>query len=119
MRDAAFRKSLEEGTFDRRDAPWLHLYNWYDYIGSLVKQHLVPEESVMDVFSWVMVQDWERGEDLVAVTRRTGGEGIWENFEYLVVRSRRCLKVNRGGRYPRNVPRIPLAGRWLAVDHPA
>ena len=28
--DPAFRKSVEEGTFDRRSAPWLHLYNWYD-----------------------------------------------------------------------------------------
>ncbi len=119
IRDAAFRRRLEEGTFDRRDAPWLHLYNWYDYIGSLVKQQLVPEESIMDVFSWVMVQDWERGEDLVAVIRRTGGDGIWENFEYLVVRSRKWLKVNSGGKYPRNVPRIPLTDRWLPVDHPA
>lgn len=73
----------------------------------------------MDVFSWVMVQDWERGQDIIAVSRRLGGPGIWENFEYLVVRAREWLKVHGGGRYPRNVPRIPVEDRWFIVDHPA
>jgi hypothetical protein len=116
--DAGFRKSIEEGSFDRRNAPWLHLYNWYDYVGSLVKQGLVPEESIMDVFSFVMVQDWDRGQDLIALSRRRGGAGIWENFEFLVARSRRWLEVHGGGQYPKNVPRIPVPDRWMSVDHP-
>jgi len=118
LKDPAFRQSLEDGTFDRRNAPWLHLYNWYDYIGSLVKQGLVPEESIMDVFSWVMVHDWEDGLDIIAISRRRGGDGIWENFEFLVVRARRWLEVSGGGKYPPNVPRIRVEDRWLAVDHP-
>jgi hypothetical protein len=116
--DAAFRKSIEDNTYDRRNAPWLHLYNWYDYIGSLVKQGLVPEESITDVFSWVMVQDWERGQDLIAVSRRIGGPGIWENFEYLVVRASEWLKSHQGSAYPKHTPRLTVNDRWLAVDHP-
>ncbi len=117
--DAAYRKGIEEHTFDRRTAPWLHLYNWYDYIGSLVKQQLVPEQSVLDVFSFVMTQDWERGQDIIAVARRTVGPAVWENFEYLVARSHIWHKAHSKGAYPRNAPRIPVEDRWLAVDHPA
>ena len=119
MTDAAYRKSIEENTFDRRNAPWLHLYNWYDYIGSLVKQQLVPEESVLDVFSFVVTQDWELGQDIIAVARRGGGPAVWENFEYLVARTRIWSKAHAAGAYPRNAPRIPVDDRWLAVDHPA
>jgi hypothetical protein len=118
MTDAAYRKSIEEGTFDRRDAPWLHLYNRYDYIGSLVKQQLVPERSVLDVFSFVMTQDWDRGLDIIAVARRGAGPAVWENFEYLVARARIWHKANSQGAYPRNAPRIPVEDRWLAVDRP-
>jgi len=117
--DAAFRKSIEDNTYDRRRAPWLHLYNWYDYIGSLVKQNLVPEEAIMDVFSWVLINDWKDAEDLIAVSRRIGGSGIWENFEYLVVRAREWLESHRGSAYPKNAPRLTVADRWLSVDHPA
>jgi hypothetical protein len=116
--DAGFRRGIETNTYDRREAPWLHLYNWYDYVGSLVKQGLVPEEAVMDVFSFLLVNDWKDGEDLIALNRRVGGQGIWENFEYLVVCSKRWLDRNRGGRYPSNFPRIALQDRWLSTDHP-
>jgi hypothetical protein len=119
MTDAAYRKSIEDHTFDRRNAPWLHLYNWYDYIGSLVKQQLVSEQSVLDVFSFVMTQDWERGQDIIAVARRGVGPALWENFEYLVARSSIWQKAHSKGAYPRNAPRIPVKDRWLAVDHPA
>jgi hypothetical protein len=116
--DPDFRASLEQGTYDRREAPWLHLYNWYDYVGSLVKQRLVPEEAVMDCYSWVLVNDWRDGQDLIALSRRIGGPGIWENFEYLVVCSRRWLEKHHGGRYPQRMPRIAVEDRWLAIDHP-
>src|SRR5215469_4481269 len=67
LSDSAFRHALERGDYDRRSAPWIHLYNWYDYVGSLVKQGLVPEEAVMDVYSQVLVGDWKTGQDIIAV----------------------------------------------------
>lgn len=118
VNDPAFRASIENNTFDRREAPWLHLYNWYDYIGSLVKQGLVPAEAVLDCFALVLVTDWTDAQDLVAISRRNRGPGVWENFEYLVVCSRRWIEKNQGGSYPRNLPRIALEDRWLAIDHP-
>ena len=117
--NTAFRKSIEDNTFDRRKAPWLHLYNWYDYIGSLIKQELVPEEAIMDVFSGILVRDWKDGEDLIVVTRRVAGPGIWENFEYLVVLAEDWNESHKGTAYPKHARRLALNDRWLAVDHPA
>jgi hypothetical protein len=119
LADAAFRKSIEENTYDRRHAPWLHLYNWYDYVGSLVKQRLVPEEAIMDVFSWLLIKDWSDGERLIAVTRRVGGLGVWENFEYLVFRAQAWEEAHKGVAYPKHARRLPLTDPWLALDHPA
>jgi len=73
----------------------------------------------MDVFSWILVNDWKDAEDLIAVSRRRGGPGIWENFEYLVVRARAWLDYHHGGAYPKHAPRLTVNDRWLAVDHPA
>ncbi|HME82735.1 MAG TPA: hypothetical protein VKF82_11775 [Candidatus Eremiobacteraceae bacterium] len=119
VQDPAFRKSIEDNTYNRQDAPFLHLYNWYDYVGSLVKQRLIPAEAIMDVYSWVLVNDWKDGEDLIAISRRVGGSGIWENFEYLVVLAREWLDSHQGSAYPKGARRIALKDRWLAQDHPA
>lgn len=116
--DADFRQSLELNTFDRRQAPFVHLYNWYDYVGSLVKQGLLPVESVMDTVGGVLIRDWREGEDLIAICRRRAGQGIWENFEYLVVCSKRWQEKYQNGRYPKHFPRIAVEDRWLSTDHP-
>lgn len=119
LSDPEFRRSLEEGTYNRKDAAWNHLYNWYDYIGSLVKQGLIPEEAMMDVYSTVLVGDWEAGKDLIAVARRAGGPGTWENFEYLVWLSRRWTEFHEGSAYPRHAARLPLHDPWLDEDRRA
>ncbi|MBV8366160.1 MAG: hypothetical protein JO194_06645 [Candidatus Eremiobacteraeota bacterium] len=116
LSDPEFRMKLEEGDYDRRTASWIHLYNWYDYVGSLVKQGLVPEEAVMDVYSNVLVGDWKTGEDIIAITRRRSGPGIWENFEYLAWLSMKWLEFHEGSVYPRGAQRLPLKDRWLEED---
>lgn len=117
--DQEFRRSIEEGTYNRRDASWNHLYNWYDYVGSLVKQGLVPEEAVMDVYSQVLVGDWETGKELIAVARRRSGAGTWENYEYLVWLSKRWLEFHEGSQYPRHAARLPIVDPWLEEDRHA
>jgi hypothetical protein len=107
---------LESGDYDRKNAPWMHLYNWYDYVGSLVKQGLIPEDSIMDVYSEVLTGDWREGEGIIAITRRRLGPGIWENFEYLVWLSRRWLEFNERSLYPRHAKRLPLNDSWLDED---
>jgi hypothetical protein len=85
--DPAFRRSLIEGTFERRNNPWLNLANSYDWVGSLVKQALIPEESLLDVYSGRILQAWNIIEGVVPLVRQRSGSAVWENFEYLVVRA--------------------------------
>lgn len=116
LTDPEFRGMLESGDYDRKNAPWVQLYNWYDYVGSLVKQGLIPEESIMDVYSEVLTGDWKEGEGIIAITRRRGGPGIWENFEYLAWLSQRWLEFHERSLYPRHAKRLPLDDQWLEED---
>jgi len=116
LSDPVFRRMLEDGDYDRRDAPWVHLYNWYDYVGSLVKQGLIPQESIMDVYSMVLVGDWKEGENIIAITRRKTGPGTWENFEYLAWLSTKWLEFHEGSIYPRNASRMPTEDKYVDED---
>ena len=119
LADPEFRRMLEDGDYERRDAPWIHLYNWYDYVGSLVKQGLIPQEAILDVYSMVLLGDWNEGEGIVAITRRRSGSGTWENFEYLAWLSKKWIEYNEGSVYPRNAGRMPIADKWLDEDRRA
>jgi len=114
--DPAFRRSLEDDTFDRKDAQWLHLFNWYDYVGSLVKQGLMSEEAIMDVYSPVLIRDWNDGQGIIAVIRRDTGPGTWENFEYLVWLAHKWMEFHEGSAYPRNASRLPIVDEWFDED---
>lgn len=102
--------------YDRRNAPWVQLYNWYDYVGSLVKQGFVPETAVLDIYSSVLASDWKDGEGIIAITRRRGGPGKWENFEYLAWLAYKWLQLHDGSTYPRAAQRLPLVDQWLNED---
>ena len=119
IQDAAFRKALQDNTFDRHNNPWLNLANSYEWFGSLVKHGLIPHEEVMDVYAGRIVQAWELVEDVVIVSRRRGGPSVWENFEYLVVLARKWTADHPQGYYPNHFPRLELVDKWLAADQAA
>ena len=119
MEEAAFRKSLQDSTFERDNNPWLNLANSYEWFGSLVKHGLIPHEEVMDVYASRVIQAWDLVADAVAVSRRVEGPAVWENFEYLVVLARKWVANHPNGYYPRNFPRLGLTDKWLAADQAA
>lgn len=110
--DPTFRRSVMDGTFERKGNPWLNLANSYDWVGSLVKHNLIPEEALLDVYSGRVVQAWDIVEPIVPLVRRRGGPEVWENFEFLVVRARRWSLQHADGAYPRNVPRLKIDVTW-------
>ncbi|HEV2038155.1 MAG TPA: hypothetical protein VGQ96_06055, partial [Candidatus Eremiobacteraceae bacterium] len=59
------------------------LGNSYDWVGSLVKHGLIPAEAVLDVYSWRILRAWELMEDVVAISRREDGPGIWKTSSIL------------------------------------
>ena len=71
---------------------------------------------MVDVFAYRLIRDWNIGQQIIAITRRRFGPGIWENFEYLVVEAQRFAAKRPEGDYPKGVPRLPIVDQWLAAD---
>jgi hypothetical protein len=119
LSDPAYRQSILDGTFERRDNPWLNLANSYDWVGSLVKHNLIPEEALLDVYSFRVTQAWEIVEPLVPLIRSRAGNAVWENFEYLVVRARAWGLQNADGAYPKGTPRLQIDASWPELQAPS
>lgn len=109
--DATYRRAILDGTYERKNNPWLNLANSYDWVGSLVKHKLIPEDSLLDVYAGRVEQAWSIIEGVVPLVRRRG-PGVWENFEYLVVRAREWDAAHKNGDYPKGVPRLRINVTW-------
>lgn len=116
IEDPDFRKSIVQATYARGNNPWLNMCNSYEWVGSLVKHGLIPEEPFMDVYSSRILSAWTILEPIFALARRRGDRSIWENFEYLIVRSRRWETLYPDGAYPKGVPRLEYNDAYRAAD---
>jgi hypothetical protein len=110
--DPSYRRSVLDGSYERKNNPWLNLANSYDWVGSLVKHKLIPEEALLDVYSGRVIQAWEIIEGIVPLVRKRAGQAVWENFEYLVVQARQWNVQHATGAYPKGVPRLQLRANW-------
>jgi hypothetical protein len=110
--DEAYRRAVLDGSYERKNNPWLNLANSYDWVGSLVKHNLIPEESLLDVYVWRVDQAWTIVEGIVPLVRARSGLAVWENFEYLVVRAREWTAAHKDGAYPKGVPRLRVNVTW-------
>ena len=108
LADPAYRQSLIDGTFDR-DVAWLNLANSYDWVGSLVKNRLIPADAFLDVYSYRVMQAWKIIEPAAAVIRPVVSDAVWENFEYLYVKAEDWTKLHQHGTYPKHLRRLKLA----------
>lgn len=116
MPDPAYRRSILEGTFERSNNPWLQLVNSYEWLGSLVRRGLIPEDPIMDVYSGRIISAWKSVESIIAVARRRPeNASLLENFEYLYVRSTRYLSHNPST-YPAHMPRAEIHDTWAEAD---
>jgi hypothetical protein len=109
--DPGYRRAILDGTFERKDNPWLNLANSYDWVGSLVKHGLIPAEPLLDVYMTRVIGAWQIIEGIVPLAR-TRAPAAWENFEYLVVKAREWDAQHPNGAYPKGVPRLPIDVTW-------
>ncbi len=105
--DPDYVASVIDNTFDRSVA-WLQLGNSYDWVGSLVKNRLIPVDAFLDVYSFRISQAWELMEPVTVLARHNAGEAIWENFEYLYVAAQRWNKKHHNGNYPSHIAHATL-----------
>ncbi len=119
LADPGYRQSIIDGTFDR-DVAWLNLANSYDWVGSLVKNRLIPIDAFMDVYAYRIIQAWKVIEPVAALVRPHANDTIWENFEYLYIKAQDFDKgLRNGSSYPKHVRRadIPPFSVPLPVGH--
>lgn len=107
LNDPAYVASVIDNTFDRSVA-WLQLGNSYDWVGSLVKNRLIPIDAFLDVYSFRIVQAWELMVPITVLARHQSSDAIWENFEFLYVQGLAWTKRHEHGNYPSHVKHAPL-----------
>lgn len=114
--DPDYRRAIFEAKYDRANNPWLNMCNSYEWVGSLVKHNLIPEEPFMDVYSNRILMAWNILQPVIAIVRRRGDPSFWENFEYLVVQAKVWENQNPHGAYPKDAPRLVIEDEWLDAD---
>ncbi len=103
--DPAFMDELD-GPVDRGRHPELHICDWYEQVGSFLKHGLLSELVMMDVSANSCYTIWSSIEPVITRMRRTRGDSLYENFEYMAARGVLFQRAHPHGCYPKDTPRI-------------
>ena len=90
--------------------------SYFEHMGSMLNGGLLDSALVLGNWSRNAVAIWKALEPIIALMRRVDGTTVYENFEYLVVRSREWTTGHPSGMYPRGVQRIELDDPWREED---
>ncbi len=102
--DPAYLQDLENDPVDSHVHKELIACEYYERLGSYVKNGLIAADLYLDCSSPAMY--WNMLAPVIAALRKVRGPSAYENFEYLVVLERRWDARHPEGNYPRGVPRI-------------
>lgn len=109
LREADYRSELIEiGFVDSRTHLELVACNWFNAMGTLLKNGLVSERTFMDLFGRLIVYYWKELTPVVALMRRKRGAVQYHDFEYIACRAKGWLKRYPEGTFPANVVRESL-----------
>jgi len=109
MRDEAYRAELTRvGFVDSETHPEMVVCNWFNEMGTLLRNKLVDEATFLDLFDRLTTYYWGLLAPSIALLRRNRGDWQYENFEYLAAAAERWRAANPHGRYPRDARRMPL-----------
>lgn len=106
LKDPNFRADLEDDNVDRRVHVELYACDYWEQIGSYVKYGLLEEDSFLDVAGATINRFWKQLWPVISIMRKTRGDSLYENFEYIVVRSRLFISKHPDGLYPKGLPRV-------------
>lgn len=114
LQQPEFRRELEKPTVDRKIHKEMRVLDYYERLGSIVKNGLMPEELYFD--NSTPEQYWQLLSQVIAIRRRVRGPVVYDNFEYLVARSRAYDRRHPEGNYPPAESRLEIEDVWLAED---
>jgi len=118
LQDPAFRAELESAVPPSREThKELRLADYYEHVGTYIKQRLVEEDVYFELAN--PERYWDLVAPAIAIYRRKRGPQTYENFEYLVVRERAWNEAHPGGTFPRTHRRLVLDDTYLGADRAA
>lgn len=80
--------------------------NTIEALGNMIIIGLLDREIFLRGYAWIIDRVWRMLEPYIRLIRKAeGGDGLWEDFEYLTVRSREWIKRHPVS-YPRGYGRI-------------
>ncbi|HKU81677.1 MAG TPA: hypothetical protein VJP76_05860 [Candidatus Tumulicola sp.] len=94
------------GSIDRGTHPEFLICDFWEQVGTYTKHGLIDERILLDVISAQVANAWTLAEPLVTILRSTRDASVFENFEYLAVRSAQWSARYPQGTYPSGVPRM-------------
>jgi hypothetical protein len=104
--EPGFLDDLDSSPIDRVKHRELEICDWYEQMGSYLKYGLIDEDVVMDVSSSSCNAAWAAIEPVIARMRRTRGDSLYENFEYMAARGVLFQRAHPTGTYPKDTPRM-------------
>jgi hypothetical protein len=121
LQDPAFRHEIAPGMTRTGEIRVLRtkmnkVANFYEIMGMLVKAGLVDKNLVAEMWSDAIIGAWGKLAPFTAIGRRSVGDGLLENFEYLTVLSQDWMAAHPRGTYPSGVRRVGLKDEWLEAD---
>jgi hypothetical protein len=117
VQDPAFLEELDHA-LDPVKHPEIAICSWYEQIGSYMKHGLLDERIMMDVASSSSNTMWHALQPVVERMRRTRGDALYENFEYMAARGVLFQRAHPNGCYPRDTPRMAEFGGAHAYGRP-
>jgi hypothetical protein len=119
MQSPAYRADLTRvGFVDAETHPEMVACNWFNEMGTLLKNRLVDETTFLDLFHRLTTYYWNLLAPTIALLRLNRGDWQYENFEYLAVAAQRWHAAHPHGTFPRDVPRLTLPEARLDPDPP-
>jgi hypothetical protein len=117
LEDSAYRAELAKvGFVDPVAHPEMEACNWFNEMGTLVKNNLVDEDTFLDLFDRLVLYYWNLLAPAIAVLRRTRGDAQYESFEYLAAVAKRWQVRHPHGRFPSSVERLSMPDPWSERD---
>jgi hypothetical protein len=91
------------------------IMNFYESVGALVTARVLDLDLVLRYFT-LPSDIWTVGHDYIAITRRSRGIEVFENFEAMVALEQRFAAKHGTSLYPRHLPRLEVRDSYAAAD---
>jgi hypothetical protein len=117
LAEPAYRAELAAiGYIDPQRHPEMDACNWFNQLGTLVKNRLIDRETFLELYARLVAYYWERLTGAIALLRRSRGPTQYENFEYLALLSKKWIAEFPNGAYPPKAQRLEIVDVWLDAD---